>query len=402
MDAEQFEKFLHTSYVGQKRFFLEGGETLIPVLDAIIQASPSRGVFKIAMGMAHRGRLNVLANILGKDYKFLFDEFSDNYVQQVAHGDGDVKYHLGFENTRTTVDGGKVSINLAPNPSHLEAVTPVVQQGACAFSAWVNDSQERKKGIAGGDPVATAAIGQGIVAETFNMSQLDGYKTGGTVHIVVNNQIGFTTLPHDARSTLYCTATAKMLDVPIFHVNGNDPVAAVHCIEMALDFRQQFGRDVVVDIVCYRKHGHNEGDEPSARSRSCTPPSATSRRRATLFADKLIEEGVSLQASRSDAQDEYRPSSIAANPSRKHARMIGNEYTVDWAPSRRRRWDDLRTPASQPSTDRRARQLPAHPKCRRSSSCTRSSAPDRRTRREMARAKAAWTGASPKRWPTAR
>ncbi|RTZ67118.1 MAG: 2-oxoglutarate dehydrogenase E1 component [Verrucomicrobia bacterium] len=263
MDAEQFEKFLHTRYVGQKRFSLEGGETLIPVLDAIVQGAPGRGIFKIAMGMAHRGRLNVLANIIGKDFKFLFEEFSDNYVQQIAYGDGDVKYHLGFENTRTTVDGDKVSINLAPNPSHLEAVTPVVQGKARAFQRLLKDSKERKKVL----PVVIhgdgAFIGQGIVAETFNMSQLDGYKTGGTVHIVVNNQIGFTTLPHDARSTLYCTASAKMLDVPIFHVNGNDPVAAVHCIEMALDFRQQFGRDVVVDIVCYRKHGHNEGDEPS-------------------------------------------------------------------------------------------------------------------------------------------
>ena len=263
IDAEHFEKFLHTSYVGQKRFSLEGGETLIPVLDAVIEGSPHRGIFKIVMGMAHRGRLNVLANIIGKDYKFLFDEFNDNYIQKNAHGDGDVKYHLGYENTRTTKDGSKVSINLAPNPSHLEAVSPVVQGKTRAFQRLLNDSNDRKKVlplVIHGD---AAFIGQGIVAETFNMSQLPGYKTGGTVHIVINNQIGFTTLPHDSRSTLYCTSTAKMLDVPIFHVNGNDPIAAVHCIEMALDFRQRFSRDVVVDIVCYRKHGHNEGDEPS-------------------------------------------------------------------------------------------------------------------------------------------
>ena len=263
IDAEHFEKFLHTSYVGQKRFSLEGGETLIPVLDAIIEGSPNRGIFKIVMGMAHRGRLNVLANIIGKDYKFLFDEFDDNYVQQDAHGDGDVKYHLGYENTRTTSGGSKVSINLAPNPSHLEAVSPVVQGKTRAFQRLLSDSKNRQMVL----PVVihgdAAFIGQGIVAETFNMSQLEGYKTGGTVHIVINNQIGFTTLPHDSRSTLYCTSTAKMLDVPIFHVNGNDPIAAVHCIEMALDFRQQFSRDVVVDIVCFRKHGHNEGDEPS-------------------------------------------------------------------------------------------------------------------------------------------
>ena len=323
LDAEQFERFLHTSYVGQKRFSLEGGETLIPVLDAIIQSAPSRGVFKIAMGMPHRGRLNVLANIIGKDYKFLFDEFSDNYVQQLAHGDGDVKYHLGFENTRTTAGGGKVSIKLAPNPSHLEAVTPVVQGKARAFQRLINDSKDRKKVL----PVVIhgdgAFIGQGIVAETFNMSQLDGYKTGGTVHIVVNNQIGFTTLPHDARSTLYCTASAKMLDVPIFHVNGNDPVAAVHCIEMALDFRQQFGRDVVVDIVCYRKHGHNEGDEPSFTQPRLYASIAEQPLVSDLFLKSLIEEGVIDHEEAQSFRDSFRTAlECARNESRSETHKL--------------------------------------------------------------------------------
>ena len=323
LDAEQFERFLHTSYVGQKRFSLEGGETLIPVLDAIIQGAPSRGVFKIAMGMPHRGRLNVLANIIGKDYKFLFDEFSDNYVQQLAHGDGDVKYHLGFENTRTTAGGGKVSIKLAPNPSHLEAVTPVVQGKARAFQRLINDSKDRKKVL----PVVIhgdgAFIGQGIVAETFNMSQLDGYKTGGTVHIVVNNQIGFTTLPHDARSTLYCTASAKMLDVPIFHVNGNDPVAAVHCIEMALDFRQQFGRDVVVDIVCYRKHGHNEGDEPSFTQPRLYASIAEQPLVSDLFLKSLIEEDVIDHEEAQSFRDSFRTAlECARNESRSETHKL--------------------------------------------------------------------------------
>ena len=323
LDAEQFERFLHTSYVGQKRFSLEGGETLIPVLDAIIQSAPSRGVFKIAMGMPHRGRLNVLANIIGKDYKFLFDEFSDNYVQQLAHGDGDVKYHLGFENTRTTASGGKVSIKLAPNPSHLEAVTPVVQGKARAFQRLINDSKDRKKVL----PVVIhgdgAFIGQGIVAETFNMSQLDGYKTGGTVHIVVNNQIGFTTLPHDARSTLYCTASAKMLDVPIFHVNGNDPVAAVHCIEMALDFRQQFGRDVVVDIVCYRKHGHNEGDEPSFTQPRLYASIAEQPLVSDLFLKSLIEEDVIDHEEAQSFRDSFRTAlECARNESRSETHKL--------------------------------------------------------------------------------
>ena len=323
LDAEQFERVLHTSYVGQKRFSLEGGETLIPVLDAIIQSAPSRGVFKIAMGMPHRGRLNVLANIIGKDYKFLFDEFSDNYVQQLAHGDGDVKYHLGFENTRTTAGGGKVSIKLAPNPSHLEAVTPVVQGKARAFQRLINDSKDRKKVL----PVVIhgdgAFIGQGIVAETFNMSQLDGYKTGGTVHIVVNNQIGFTTLPHDARSTLYCTASAKMLDVPIFHVNGNDPVAAVHCIEMALDFRQQFGRDVVVDIVCYRKHGHNEGDEPSFTQPRLYASIAEQPLVSDLFLKSLIEEDVIDHEEAQSFRDSFRTAlECARNESRSETHKL--------------------------------------------------------------------------------
>ena len=323
VEAEQFEKFLHTSYVGQKRFSLEGCETLIPVLDAIIQASPGRGIFKIAMGMAHRGRLNVLANIIGKDYKFLFDEFSDNYVQRVPHGDGDVKYHLGFENTRTTIDGGKVSINLAPNPSHLEAATPVVQGKARALQRLLNDSDKRRKVlplIIHGDG---AFIGQGIVAETLNMSQLDGYKTGGTIHIVVNNQIGFTTLPHDARSTLYCTSTAKMLDVPVFHVNGNDPLAAVHCIEMALDFRQKFGCDVVVDIVCYRKHGHNEGDEPSFTQPRLYAAIAKQPPISEVFLKSLIDEGEIDQEEAQSFANSFRTAlECARNESRSETQKL--------------------------------------------------------------------------------
>jgi 2-oxoglutarate dehydrogenase E1 component len=263
LEAEQFERFLHTRYVGQKRFSLEGGETLIPMLDAIVEACPRLGIKQIVMGMPHRGRLNVLANILGKDYKFLFNEFADNYVPQAVQGDGDVKYHLGFDATRTTSTGENVGLSLAPNPSHLEAVGPVVQGKARAYQRLLNDTVERHKVL----PVLlhgdAAFIGQGVVAETFNLSQLEGYRTGGTLHIVVNNQIGFTTLPEDARSTVYCTALAKMLGAPILHVNGDDPVAAVFCVELALDFRQRFSRDIVVDMVCYRKHGHNEGDEPS-------------------------------------------------------------------------------------------------------------------------------------------
>jgi 2-oxoglutarate dehydrogenase E1 component len=262
LEGELFEKFLHTRYVGQKRFSLEGGETIIPLLDKIVEDCPRHGVEQIVMGMAHRGRLNVLANILGKDYEFIFNEFAENYVPNSTMGDGDVKYHLGFESIATTSTGVKVGISLAPNPSHLEAVDPVVEGKARAWQRRLNDTGERCKVL----PILlhgdASFIGQGIVAETLNLSQLQGYRTGGTVHIVINNQIGFTTSPVDGASTPYCTGMAKMLGVPIFHVNGDDPIAAVATIQLAFEFRQKFHKDVVVDMFCYRRHGHNEGDEP--------------------------------------------------------------------------------------------------------------------------------------------
>jgi 2-oxoglutarate dehydrogenase E1 component len=263
LSAERFEKYLHTKFVGQKRFSLEGGETLIPMLDAIVEACPEQGVTQIVMGMAHRGRLNVLANVLGKDYQFLFNEFAENYIPQSIAGSGDVKYHLGYEGSQTTTTGQRIGISLAPNPSHLELVNPIVEGKARAWQRLLNDTEERRKVL----PILihgdAAFIGQGIVAETLNMSQLPGYKTGGTIHIVVNNQIGFTTTPQDARSSTYCTAHAKGLGIPVFHVNGDDPLAAVFVTELAFEFRQKFQRDVVIDLFCYRRLGHNEGDEPS-------------------------------------------------------------------------------------------------------------------------------------------
>jgi 2-oxoglutarate dehydrogenase E1 component len=262
LEGELFEKFLHTRYVGQKRFSLEGGETVIPLLDKIVEECPRFGVEQIVMGMAHRGRLNVLANILGKDYEFVFNEFAENYIPNSQLGDGDVKYHLGYESIVTTSAGAKVGISLAPNPSHLEAVDPVVEGKARAWQRRLNDTEERSKVL----PVLihgdASFIGQGVVAETLNLSQLQGYRTGGTVHIIINNQIGFTTSPIDGASTPYCTAPAKMLGVPVFHVNGDDPIAAVATIQLAFEFRQKFHKDVVVDMFCYRRHGHNEGDEP--------------------------------------------------------------------------------------------------------------------------------------------
>jgi 2-oxoglutarate dehydrogenase E1 component len=261
-EAETFENFLHTKY-GGKRFSLEGGEALILALDTIVQNCERRGIKEIVMGMAHRGRLNVLANVLNKPLDVIFNEFQGNFAPDSVGGNGDVKYHLGYRNVRKTATGYEVEINLAANPSHLEAVDPVVEGKARARQRVLDDTAYRKKVI----PILihgdAAFIGQGVVAETFNMSQLPGYSTGGTIHFVVNNQIGFTTLPADSRSSEYCTEIAKMVDAPIFHVNGEDPIAVMEMSKIALEFRHEFGRDVVVDIYCYRRHGHNEGDEPA-------------------------------------------------------------------------------------------------------------------------------------------
>src|SRR5437016_5223786 len=263
LEAESFEIFLHTRYVGQKRFSLQGAESLMVILDTILHKCPDGGVEEICMGMAHRGRLNVLANFLRKSLKIIFTEFTDNYIPELVAGDGDVKYHLGYHSVRRLGSGAEVEIRLSSNPSHLEAVDPVVEGQARARQRIRGDTEHRRKVLpllVHGD---AAFIAQGIVAETLNLSQLHGYSTGGTVHIVVNNQIGFTTLPKDARSSQYATDVAKMIEAPIFHVNGDDPLAVKFVSDVAFDFRQRFGRDVVIDLYSYRRYGHNEGDEPS-------------------------------------------------------------------------------------------------------------------------------------------
>ena len=263
LEAESFEIFLHTRYVGQKRFSLQGAETLMVALETILHKCPDGGVEEICMGMAHRGRLNVLANFLRKSLKIIFTEFSENYIPDLVAGDGDVKYHLGYRAVRRLASGAEVEIRLSANPSHLEAVDPVVEGKARARQRIRGDTEHRKKVLpllVHGD---AAFIAQGIVAETLNLSQLHGYSTGGTIHVVVNNQIGFTTLPKDARSSRYATDIAKMIEAPIFHVNGDDPLAVKFVSDLAFDFRQKFGRDVVIDLYCYRRYGHNEGDEPS-------------------------------------------------------------------------------------------------------------------------------------------
>jgi len=255
-----FEKFLHTKYVGQKRFSLEGGETAIAALDTVITTAADDKVEEVVIGMAHRGRLNVLANIMGKTYDEIFNEFEGNSVPEQSFGDGDVKYHLGFSSQRE-MNGNKITLKLAPNPSHLEAVNPVVEgyARAQADQLYGSDYDKILPILIHGD---AAVAGQGVVYETVQMSQLEGYYTGGTIHFVINNQIGFTTDFDDARSSTYCTAAASLVQAPVFHVNGDDPEAVVFAAKIATQYRQKFNNDVFIDMVCYRRHGHNEGDDP--------------------------------------------------------------------------------------------------------------------------------------------
>ncbi len=264
--AEAFEKFLAKRYPGTKRFGLEGGESAMVVIDAVLDAAAGAGVKGAVIGMPHRGRLNTLVNVVGKPVAQVFKEFED-VIEGTVYGSGDVKYHLGAEGTYTGLGGTAIDINLAPNPSHLEAVYPVVEGMVRAKLDEISEQGER--GDIGGNSILpvimhgdAAFIGQGVVQETLNLSQLAGYKTGGTIHLIVNNQVGFTTNPDAARSSVYCTDVAKMVQAPIFHVNGDDPEACYRVGRLAADFRQQFKKDVVIDLVCYRRMGHNEGDEP--------------------------------------------------------------------------------------------------------------------------------------------
>ncbi len=290
LEAELFERFLHTRYVGQKRFSIEGSESMLPLLNALLNASAARGVVEIVIGMAHRGRLSVLANFLRKSMQTIFTEFTENYLPDMSHGDGDVKYHLGYETTRD-VNGKKVDLRLAANPSHLEIVNAVVEGKARARQRVRNDMERRSTVLPlliHGD---AAVIGQGVVAEVLNMSQLPGYRTGGTFHLVVNNQIGFTTMPEDGRSTRYCTDIGKMVEAPVFHVNGDSPEAVCAATEIALAFRQKFARDVFIDLVCYRRYGHNEADEPAFTQPVMYAKISTRPSTATLYAKELVAAG---------------------------------------------------------------------------------------------------------------
>lgn len=302
--AEAFETFLQTKYVGQKRFSLEGGESVIPLLDAVLDAAAEARLDEAVIGMAHRGRLNVLANIVGKSYAQIFREFEGNLDPKSMHGSGDVKYHLGAEGTFTGLDGEQIKVSLAANPSHLETVDPVVEGIARAKQDII--------GKAGTDftvlPVQlhgdAAFAGQGVVAETLNMSQLRGYRTGGTVHIVINNQVGFTAPPESSRSSMYCTDVARMIEAPIFHVNGDDPEAVVRVARLAFEFRQAFNKDVVIDLICYRRRGHNEADNPSFTQPLMYDLIDKKRSVRKLYTESLIGRGdITLEEAEQALQD---------------------------------------------------------------------------------------------------
>jgi 2-oxoglutarate dehydrogenase E1 component len=339
--AEGLERYLHTKYVGQKRFSLEGGESFIASMDELVQRAGAVGVQEIVIGMAHRGRLNVLVNTLGKSPQDLFAEFDHTAKEDLPAGD--VKYHQGFSSDIST-PGGAVHLSLAFNPSHLEIVNPVVEGSVKA--------RMDRRGDKEGDQVLPVLVhgdaafaGQGVVMETLALAQTRGYYTGGTVHLVVNNQIGFTTSdPRDSRSTLYCSDVVKMIEAPVLHVNGDDPEAVVWCTRLAMDYRQRFNKDVVVDIVCFRKLGHNEQDTPSLTQPLMYKKIAQHPGTRKLYGDKLVMQGV-LQAEGPDSPDAMVKAYRAAMDEGRHTvdpvlTNFKSKYAVDWAPFLGKKWTD--------------------------------------------------------------
>ncbi len=337
--AEGMEKYLHSKYVGQKRFSLEGAESLIPLFDTLIRHSGSQGVKEMVIGMAHRGRLNLLVNILGKSPRDLFAEFEGSIAKDDPNRSGDVKYHLGFSSDVRT-PGGVMHLALAFNPSHLEIVNPVVAGSARARQTRLADQSRDQvmPVLVHGD---AAIAGQGVVMELLNMSQARGFAVGGTFHVVVNNQIGFTTSnPIDARSTLYCTEVAKMVQAPIFHVNGDDPEAVLFVTRLATDFRREFKKDVVIDLICYRRHGHNEADEPAATQPRMYHVIRKLDSTRQQYADRLIEEGLVDPDQIATAAAEYRDKLDSGEPV---VELVSEEdalVTVDWEPYLDGDWRD--------------------------------------------------------------
>jgi len=338
--AEGIEVHLQNKFVGQKRFSLEGGESLIPILDELIQGASDRGVKEVVIGMAHRGRLNVLVNILGKSPASLFDEFAGTYAPTPGVISGDVKYHMGFSSDLATPGGGTIHLTLAFNPSHLEIINPVVEG-----SVKARQDRAGKDGISTVIPVLihgdAAFSGQGIVMETLNMSQTRAFSTGGTIHIVINNQIGFTTSnPLDARSTLYCTDVASMIQAPVFHVNGDDPEAVIFVTKLAFDYRMTFNRDVVIDLICYRRLGHNEADEPAATQPVMYKKIRQHKTTRQIYAQKLIAEG-GITADQSIAMEQDYQKLLEAGQvvSRPLVENADYSYTKQWNEFHGNDWD---------------------------------------------------------------
>ncbi len=360
--AEGIERYLHTRYVGQKRFSLEGADSMIPMLDDLIQQGGTTGIQEIVIGMAHRGRINVLVNVLGKSPEDLFSEFEGKHLPEQFSSSGDVKYHMGFSSDIST-PGGNVHVALAFNPSHLEIVNPVVEGS-------VRARQERRSDYSGDEilPVIihgdAAFAGQGVVAETFKMSQARSFFTGGTVHIICNNQIGFTLSdPRDARSTPYCSDVARMVEAPVFHVNGDDPEAAVFVTRMALEYRQTFHKDVVIDLVTYRRHGHNEADEPAATQPLMYQAIKKHPTVRQLYTQRMVEQGVMDATEPAGLMEDYRRRLEQGEPL-PHAvlGMIGNEYTVDWSSHLNAAWEEhVDTTISKPDAEALAQEITRQP-----------------------------------------
>jgi 2-oxoglutarate dehydrogenase E1 component len=337
--ADGLERYLGTRYVGQKRFSLEGGDSFIPMMKEIIKKGGQDGVKEIVIGMAHRGRLNVLVNVLGKEPDQLFQEFEGRVQSERT---GDVKYHMGFSSDLRTENGAIVHLALAFNPSHLEIIGPVVEGSARSRLRRQHDLEEKNKVV----PVVVhgdaAFAGQGVVMETFNFSQARGYSTGGTIHIVINNQIGFTTSnPLDARSTLYCTDVAKMVQAPVLHVNGDDPEAVVFATQIAVEFRMKFKRDVVVDLVCYRRHGHNEADEPAVTQPTMYKKIKSIRPLREIYAEQLVAQGLITNEEVNQLMEEYRNK---LDKGQAVVDVVKGDYegkvTVDWTPYMHAKWTD--------------------------------------------------------------
>jgi 2-oxoglutarate dehydrogenase E1 component len=343
--AEGIERYLHTKYVGQKRFSLEGGDSLIPIVDELMRCAALGGVEELVIGMAHRGRLNVLVNVLGKSPKDLFAEFEGKYSPESLSRAGDVKYHMGFSSD-VEIEGRRIHLVLAFNPSHLEIVNPVVEGSVKARQTRRHDDRGQRvvPVLIHGD---AAFAGQGVVMETLQLSQAKGYSTGGTVHVIVNNQIGFTTPNpiearegHEVRTSRACTDIAKMLEAPVFHVNGDDPEAVVFVTKLAMDFRNEFHKDVIIDLCCYRRHGHNEADEPAATQPLMYEAIKKQPSTLTLYAQRLVDSGVVGKDEPEQMVRAYRDAlDRGENIARTTLGMVGNQHTVNWANYQRGEWD---------------------------------------------------------------